>query len=328
MRFGVSINDVFSAAVEDAVWADEAGLDLVAMPDHVLRAQATDPALAAASPAPDPFVQLAAIATATRRVELATLCSPVTFRHPATLLKSGIELSCVSRGRFTLGLGTGYRREEHEVFGIPFPPTAERYQMLEETLGYVAAGRSEPSPGYAGTRYQLAEHPVAPPPDNLRLLVGGGGATKTPDLAGRLADEYNIFLTDHDGMRARIERARSAFAEAGRAGQLRVSSAATLVVGRDETELERAACRQARRAGGSAEAFLRRHRSSGRSLVGTASEVADRLRAIAALGVSACCFVFDGRVHRDGVLAVRDAYFAAATPHGQPSTSTMEATQP
>ena len=109
MELALSLNGVLDDVIEDARWAEAAGFAAIALPDHLLRAQATDPAVAARLPAPDPFVQLAVLARETRTVELATLCSPVTFRHPAVLLKAAIELDHASRGRFTLGLGTGYR---------------------------------------------------------------------------------------------------------------------------------------------------------------------------------------------------------------------------
>src|SRR5439155_24603469 len=128
-------------------------------------------------------------------------------RHPAVVLKSAIDIDLMSNGRFTLGVGTGYRDFEHEIFGVPFPPLAERYELLEDHLGYLRAGFSVPNPGFEGKHFQLKSHPICPAPTGrVRLLVGGEGPRKTPEMAGRYADEYSIFPMDREGMRLRIER--------------------------------------------------------------------------------------------------------------------------
>lgn len=307
MLFGVSINDTFEAALDDVQWADSAGLDAVAVPDHVLRAQAVDASGSDDYPAPEPFVQLAAFAVATSHVRLLTLTSPVTFRHPAVLLKAAIELSHVSRGRFTLGLGAGYRQAEHERFGIPFPATNERYQLLEDALGYVRAGSSSPNPGFSGHRVRLAEQSISPEPLNLKLLVGGSGPERTPMLAGQLADEYNTFIGDPAAIGDRVAVARRAFADFGRSGELAISVAAPLIVGDSDAELHGEAARQAARRGLSSDDYLRQQRDSATALIGSVSQVAEQLQALCAVGVNRCYFVFDGPVDRGAVLAVREA---------------------
>lgn len=313
MRVALSLNDTFDEVLDDALWAESAGIDTIALPDHLRRAHAENPALTAPAPAPEPFIQLAAIAMATKRIELATLLSPITFRHPAILLKAAIELSNVSHGRFTLGLGTGYRLEEHQHFGLRLPSLGERYALLDEALGYVSAGRDSPSCGYAGTRYRMSPQEISPRADRLRLMVGGGGATKTPALAGRRADEYNSFVADPAALAARIRVARTAFAEEGRPGRLVVSIAAPLIVGDTSTQLRQEARRQARRRGLSTDDYLGQQRSGGTALIGSSGEVAERLTALAETGVDRCYFVFDGAVDREGVLAVRAAIESTST---------------
>src|SRR5690606_9465258 len=110
MELGVSVRTTYDRLRDAAAWAEAVGLAALAVPDHVLRAHATDPALAEPAPAPDPFVQLAALARETHGIDLVVLSSPITFRHPAILLKAATELSIVSEGRFVLGVGTGYRQ--------------------------------------------------------------------------------------------------------------------------------------------------------------------------------------------------------------------------
>jgi alkanesulfonate monooxygenase SsuD/methylene tetrahydromethanopterin reductase-like flavin-dependent oxidoreductase (luciferase family) len=320
VELALSLNGVLDDVIEDARWAEAAGFAAIALPDHLLRAQATDPAVAARLPAPDPFVQLAVLARETRTVELATLCSPVTFRHPAVLLKAAIELDHASRGRFTLGLGTGYRAEEHEVFGVPFPEREDRYVRLEDVLGYVRAGMRPDHPGFEGRGVRLAAHPVSPLPRRLRLLVGGGGPARTPRIAGRYADEYNVFVDRLDAMAERIAVARDAYAASGRVGALTISAAAPLITGRTVRERDDELARQAARVARSPAALADEHRRPG-SLFGTVEDIVRRISDLARVGVSRLYLVFDGPVDRVGLAATLDGVRSSA--FGAPGPTTL-----
>ena len=155
------------------------------------------------------------------------LVSPITFRHPAVLAKQAVTIDHMSGGRFTLGLGTGWLDEEHRLFGIPYPPWPERWERLEESLGYLRAAFGKSPPGFSGSHYHLDAKPIEPTPTGeLRLLVGGFGPRRSPYLAGTYADEYNLALLGPiDDLEARIDRAREAVAVADRpAGALRRST--------------------------------------------------------------------------------------------------------
>ena len=146
------------------------------------------------------------------------------------------------------GLGTGWFDAEHTAYGIPFPPIAERFGRLEEQLEVITGLWETAENGtfsFSGTHYTLSGSPALPKPAQRPrppLLVGGGGQHRTPRLAARFADEYNIPFTSVTGSAAAFGRVREACQEAGRdPGSLVYSVAQTVCCGRDEAELARRA---------------------------------------------------------------------------------------
>ena len=123
------------------------------------------------------------------------MVSPVTFRHPAVLYKMAVTIDEISGGRFTLGLGAGWLKEEFELFGLPFPDLATRMEMLEEAMAYLRAAITPGPVGFEGEHYQLAEFDPRPHPAGLRLLAGGAGGPKSRRIIALYADEYNLYAT-------------------------------------------------------------------------------------------------------------------------------------
>jgi alkanesulfonate monooxygenase SsuD/methylene tetrahydromethanopterin reductase-like flavin-dependent oxidoreductase (luciferase family) len=214
VKFALQTSGSYEEVLSAALWAEAHALEAFALPDHYLRATGEQ---ADQVPASDALIQLGGLARETSTIPLVMLVSPITFRHPAVYLKSAITIDRMSGGRFTFGLGTGWMPEEHEIFGIEFYERAERFELLEEAFAYIRAGLTEPNPGFKGQHYSLdAFNSLPRPTGRLPLLIGGVGKFKTPRLAGRFADEYNVYPSDLDGMRSRIDRARKAAVEAGR----------------------------------------------------------------------------------------------------------------
>lgn len=232
MELAVQTMTSYAATLELAQWAEGEGLAGMAVADHYLRGDDQTYAL-------DQLTVLAAIAAQTESLELSTLVSPITFRHPAVMLKTAVTIDEISGGRFTLGVGAGWMEAEHEKFGFDFPSVKERFDRLEEALAYLRAARRTDGSAYAGRYYQLSEGPAPEPRgDNLRLVVGGGGKKRTPELAGTYADEFNAFPSD-EPIPSRIDVARAAAQVAGRDPErLFVSSAFPLIIGADEAEAE------------------------------------------------------------------------------------------
>lgn len=212
-----------------ARWAEDAGLDAFARSDHYLNGDSS-------APATDALTTFGGLARETERIELVSLVSPLTFRHPAVLVKTGATLDEMSDGRFTLGIGTGWMETEHAAFGMELYPTRERFSRLFETLRYVRAAY-EGSGGFSGRHYHLADIDVLPHPVNVRIAVGGQGMRKTPTIAGRFADEYNMFAADPATIEQRLEVMRDAAIAADRdPADVQLSILSSVVVADTETE--------------------------------------------------------------------------------------------
>lgn len=232
MQLAVQTMSSYSASLQLARWAETEGLAGFAVADHYLVGQDSTYAL-------DQLTLLAAIAAETERIQLSTLVSPITFRHPAVMWKTAVTIDEISGGRFGLGLGAAWMEEEHERFGFDFPATGERFDRMTETLAYLTTMRTGDESGFEGDHYRLAAGPAPEPRgETVRLIVGGSGPRRTPELAGRYADEFNVYPSRHP-LGPRIQKARSAAAAAGRdPADLLVSTAFPLVVGADDEEVD------------------------------------------------------------------------------------------
>jgi F420-dependent oxidoreductase-like protein len=173
--------------------ADQAGLDTLWVMDHFFQIPAVGPV---DEPMLEGYTALAFLAGITERIRLGTLVTGVTYRHPGILVKTVTTLDVVSGGRAWLGIGAGWNDREHDGLGVPFPPLAERFQRLEETLQIANQMWSGDVGPYAGAHYQLAETLGRPLPlskPHPPILIGGGGEQKTLRLVARYADACNLF---------------------------------------------------------------------------------------------------------------------------------------
>jgi F420-dependent oxidoreductase-like protein len=183
------------AAVGEA--AEEAGLDNLSVMDHYLQMRGVgDPE----SPMLEGYTTLGFLAAHTSTVDLQLLVTGVTYRHPGLLAKIVTTLDVLSGGRAVLGLGAAWYQAEHEALGVPFPPLAERFERLEETLQVVRSMFADERTAYEGRHYRLGATVNSPAP--LRrppIMVGGAGERKTLRLVARYADACNIFANPTDG---------------------------------------------------------------------------------------------------------------------------------
>jgi F420-dependent oxidoreductase-like protein len=232
----------------------------------------------------DAWTTLAGLARETTRIRLGTLVSSVTYRLPAILAIQVAQVDAMSGGRAELGLGTGWYRQEHEAYGIPFPE--RRFGLLEEQLAIVTGLWSTPAGetfSFDGEHYRLVDSPALPKPvqSPVPVIVGGNGPRRTPELAARFATEFNIGFQSVEATSQALDRVRTAADEAGRGREaLRYSIAQPTVVGTTEAEYRRRAA-----AVGADPEELRRT-----SLAGTVGEVVDRLGAYAELGADRMYF--------------------------------------
>jgi F420-dependent oxidoreductase-like protein len=179
--------------------ADEAGVDNLSLMDHYLQLDVLggdhDPML-------EGYTTLGFLAAHTRSVELQLLMTGVTYRHPGLLAKIVATLDVLSGGRAALGIGAAWYEREHRAYGVPFPPLAERFERLEESLRVVRQMWSDDDGAFEGRHYSLAETVCAPQPlHRVPVMVGGNGERKTLRLVAEYGDACNLVLGDDDPVR-------------------------------------------------------------------------------------------------------------------------------
>ena len=157
------------------------------------------------------------VAAVTQRMALGTLVTGVTYRHPGVLVKTVTSLDILSGGRAWLGIGAAWYEREHLGLGVPFPPLAERFERLEETLQIAQQMWSGEVAPFTGKHYQLAETLCSPLPlskPHPPIMIGGGGERKTMRLVARYGDACNFF--DGPELPHKLEVLRERCAEIGR----------------------------------------------------------------------------------------------------------------
>ena len=133
---------------------------------------------------------LSVLASQTKRIRFGPMVCSMTFRHPAILAKMAASVSELSNGRLDLGLGAGWYKEEHEMFGIDFPPYGTRLKMLDEGAQVIRLLFATEPANFNGEFYQLTNAMTYPKPKNLAIIMGGKGK-KTLEVVARNADEWN-----------------------------------------------------------------------------------------------------------------------------------------
>ena len=196
----------------------------------------------------DAWATLAGLARETSRIRLGTLVTAATFRYPGPLAITVAQVDQMSGGRVELGIGAGWFAAEHSAYGIPFPDLGERFARYEEQLEVITGLWDVPDGGtfsFSGTYYTVADSPALPKPvqrPRPPVIVGGIGPKRTPRLAARFADEYNVPFASVDDTSAAFGRVREACAAAGRHETSMIYSAAqTVCCGRTRAELDRRA---------------------------------------------------------------------------------------
>jgi F420-dependent oxidoreductase-like protein len=229
----------------------------------------------------DAWITLAGLARETSRIRLGTLMSAATFRYPGPLAISAAQVDHMSGGRLEFGLGAGWYQAEHAAYAIPFPSLAERFERYEEQLAIITGLWETPEGetfSFGGKHYTVTDSPALPKPAQRPrppVLIGGAGPKRTPRLAARYADEYNVPFASTDDTAAAFGRVRDACAAAGRdADSMTFSAAHVVCCGRDDAELARRA-----EAIGRAPAGVREQ-----GLGGTPAEIADKIGQYAAIG--------------------------------------------
>lgn len=180
--------------------ADEGGAALFTVMDHYFQMEHYG---GPSEPMLEGYTTLGFVAGHTERVRLGLLVTGVSYRHPGLLAKIVTTLDVLSEGRAQLGLGAAWYEREHLGLGVPFPPTGERFERLEETLQVCGQMWSADEGPFEGSHYRLAETVCVPPPlqrsghlGGPPVMLGGNGERKTLRLVAQYADATNLFASD------------------------------------------------------------------------------------------------------------------------------------
>ena len=196
---------LFDRVVEQATAAEAAGFRLVTVMDHVYQIAGVG---AVNEPMLEGWSALAALARETKRVQLGTLVTGVTYRNPALLAKLATTLDTISGGRAVLGLGAAWNDVEHAAYGFEFPPIRERMDRLEEALTICHAMFTEERPSFEGRYYRIDQALNSPRPIQAggpRILVGGSGEQRTLKIAAKHADMTHWFPLGLEALKHKTE---------------------------------------------------------------------------------------------------------------------------
>jgi F420-dependent oxidoreductase-like protein len=195
--------------------ADDGGFTTLTMMDHYFQMEQLG---GPPEPMLEGYTSLGFVAGQTSRLELGLLVTGVTYRHPGLLAKIVTTLDVLSGGRAMFGIGAAWYDREHRGLGVPFPPTKERFELLEETLQIVKQAWNGGGT-YAGQHYHLEELTLVPQPVQAggpRVMIGGSGERKTLRLVAQYADACNLFGTEPDDVQHKLEVLRGHCDDVGR----------------------------------------------------------------------------------------------------------------
>ena len=173
--------------------ADQAGFDSIAVMDHFFQIGGVGPV---ENDMLEAYTTLGFLAAHTERAKLLTVVTGVLYRHPGVLAKAVTTLDVLSGGRAILGIGAGWNEEESRGLGFPFPPVAERFELLEENLQYVLRMWSDDDGPFKSKHFdaeRLLNVPQALAKPRPPIMIGGGGEKKTLRLVAKYADQCNLF---------------------------------------------------------------------------------------------------------------------------------------
>jgi probable F420-dependent oxidoreductase len=301
MRFGLALPHYgfslaggepisFARTAEHARHAEELGFDSVWISDHLVYSFGRYGAPPDPVAALEPITALAGIAAVTERVRVGSLVLCAPFRHPAILAKMATTIDGLSGGRFDLGIGAGWLREEFDAFGYDFGTVGERFAGLEATLRVLLElFRGEPVTLEAGgvrlDGARLLPRPVQKP--RPPIWLGAKGGDRALGLAARFADGWNtVWRWDLGTYAARAEAAARACEGVGRdPASLRRSVGLYSLIG--ETERDVAALLDEARRTFPGDAMREETIDTWRSdtLSGTPDQILERVGAFEALGV-------------------------------------------
>ncbi len=193
--------------------AETDGFDSIWLPDHLFYRNPGEPTRGIW----ECWTMLAALAEATRRVEIGTLVTCNSFRNPALSAKMATTVDEVSHGRLILGVGAGWNEPEYQAFGLPFDHRVDRF---EEALQILKPLLREGHVDFAGRYYQARNCeivPRGPRSEGPPLMVGSEEGPRMLKLTARYADLWNTgYMGKPETIAGRLAKIKAVCREIGR----------------------------------------------------------------------------------------------------------------
>jgi len=205
--------EAWARTVELAVQAEDLGFESLWVFDHFHTVPEPTDEITFES-----FSQLSALAMVTERMRLGHMVICTAFRNPALTAKLASTIDVISGGRFEVGIGAGWKKDEWLAYGYGFPPIGERISTFEEHLEVITRMLAPGHATYEGQRVHVRDAINEPRgiQGHIPLIVGGNGRKRTAGLAVRFADELNFVFVDPADTAGRMAEVRAMCEAAGR----------------------------------------------------------------------------------------------------------------
>ncbi len=183
---------------------DAAGFHWISVWDHFY----ANPLQDRNNPCFEGIAAMAALAAMTKNVRVGCLVFCALFRSPGVLAKAAVTIDHISGGRAEIGIGAGWFEEEFRDFGYGFPSLSARLDQLEEALAIIRSLWHDEETNFKGKYYEVSQAVCSPKPLNsaMRLWVGGRGKLRTPQIAARYGDGFNMPYLAPASVTDRLER--------------------------------------------------------------------------------------------------------------------------
>jgi F420-dependent oxidoreductase-like protein len=238
MRFGIDVAQQrmeFDEIVERVRFGEALGFDGAWGFDHFVPMYGQGPGNCF-----EGMTTLAALASATDRIRLGLLVTGVTYRHPSVLAAQAVTVDHASRGRLELAIGAAWYEDEHRQLGLEFPPTARRFDRLEDALEMMTRLFTGEVVSYQGAQFSLDRAQMRPMPvqqPHPPIWIGGSGRRRTLPLAAKWADVWHTYgSADQLGV---LSAALSELAEAAGRDPMSIARASSLSLSEPWDEVRR-----------------------------------------------------------------------------------------
>ncbi len=175
------------------IWLSDLDDSLPSLEGHFRSLWMTDHFFWDGAPTYEAWTVLSYLAARFPAYEVGPMVLGQNYRNPAMLALMGATLQTVTRGRFIMGIGAGWKENEYRAYDFDYPTPKVRLEQLEDTLEILKRMWAEPGQvTYAGKYYRVTDAWCEPKPDPVPPIVVGGGGKTTMKLAARHADMWNL----------------------------------------------------------------------------------------------------------------------------------------